>query len=415
MKNDERRTGSYPLIDLLETGKYDAIHPDREMTVSELMEELYWESSYFGILVNGKKGTLDMKITPNDAVVILPYIMGGAGKQGLVASIQNIFNGELDKHSRRTFHNIKQFSWYISKDGNPDFLDNFINDKGTHSNDVLKEVTELMFNIYHVDSIFSLKDRSTLNKLKSDAIKECVKFLKIDVKYKFNSKTEFLYNKLIQEAFDKGIASKLKDFEVLGILCDLISNYENFNGLSDTINNLQDYLLIKNNDNPTILIKQLIQSIWGRSYHWIINDRLNNLNYFKLNDFDSDVVEILKSKNIIKAYDRVVGNTRCFSTIRKANSILYDPGRHDIWLAMGDFRYGLAHILLQHEQDFLKLSNKLNSQVKISEFIFDRIKTQTGVVMNEIGRLVYAYILVLRTITIILIILSIILNLLKMI
>ncbi|MHA2338680.1 MAG: hypothetical protein ACXACX_15335 [Candidatus Hodarchaeales archaeon] len=391
VKNDERRTGSYPLIDLLETGKYDAIHPDREMTVSELMEELYWESSYFGILVNGKKGTLDMKITPNDAVVILPYIMGGAGKQGLVASIQNIFNGELDKHSRRTFHNIKQFSWYISKDGNPDFLDNFINDKGTHSNDVLKEVTELMFNIYHVDSIFSLKDRSTLNKLKSDAIKECVKFLKIDVKYKFNSKTEFLYNKLIQEAFDKGIASKLKDFEVLGILCDLISNYENFNGLSDTINNLQDYLLIKNNDNPTILIKQLIQSIWGRSYHWIINDRLNNLNYFKLNDFDSDVVEILKSKNIIKAYDRVVGNTRCFSTIRKANSILYDPGRHDIWLAMGDFRYGLAHILLQHEQDFLKLSNKLNSQVKISEFIFDRIKTQTGVVMNEIGRLVYAF------------------------
>ncbi|MBD3195745.1 MAG: hypothetical protein GF317_11855 [Candidatus Lokiarchaeota archaeon] len=66
------------ISELLETGIYESYVPDKPMTVSNLLKELDLEDKYFGILVNGKKADPNTKISPDDEIVILPHIAGGA-------------------------------------------------------------------------------------------------------------------------------------------------------------------------------------------------------------------------------------------------------------------------------------------------------------------------------------------------
>jgi len=63
--------------ELLDTGLYETITPDKSMTVADLLIELNLEDKYFGILVNGKKATPETKIGTEDEIVILPHIAGG--------------------------------------------------------------------------------------------------------------------------------------------------------------------------------------------------------------------------------------------------------------------------------------------------------------------------------------------------
>ncbi|MBA7522348.1 hypothetical protein ES705_14466 [subsurface metagenome] len=61
------------ISELLNTGIYETFTPDRKMTVKDLLKELNLEDQYFGILVNGKKVSLDKEITQQDEIVILPH------------------------------------------------------------------------------------------------------------------------------------------------------------------------------------------------------------------------------------------------------------------------------------------------------------------------------------------------------
>ena len=65
------------ISELLETGIYENIIPERTMTVADLLKELNLEGKYFGILVDGKKADPHTKITPESEVVVLPHIAGG--------------------------------------------------------------------------------------------------------------------------------------------------------------------------------------------------------------------------------------------------------------------------------------------------------------------------------------------------
>ncbi len=62
---------------MLESGIYETLTPDKCMTVGDLLKELDLEDKYFGILVNGKKADPDTALSPEDEIVILPYIAGG--------------------------------------------------------------------------------------------------------------------------------------------------------------------------------------------------------------------------------------------------------------------------------------------------------------------------------------------------
>jgi len=64
-------------IELLETGIYSEVQVKEERTVNDLVKELGLEGKVIGILVNGKKGDLNQRITKDDKVVILPNIAGG--------------------------------------------------------------------------------------------------------------------------------------------------------------------------------------------------------------------------------------------------------------------------------------------------------------------------------------------------
>jgi len=62
--------------ELLESGMYEVITPEKGMTVAELLNDLKIEKP-FGILINGKKGVLTHILKESDDVVILPNIAGG--------------------------------------------------------------------------------------------------------------------------------------------------------------------------------------------------------------------------------------------------------------------------------------------------------------------------------------------------
>ena len=63
--------------ELLDTGLYETITPERTMTVADLLQELNLENKYFGILVDGKKASPDTVINEQSEIVILPHIAGG--------------------------------------------------------------------------------------------------------------------------------------------------------------------------------------------------------------------------------------------------------------------------------------------------------------------------------------------------
>ncbi|MFW9826570.1 MAG: MoaD/ThiS family protein [Candidatus Thorarchaeota archaeon] len=63
--------------EILDTGLYETIIPEKDMTVADLLKELNLEDKYFGILVNGKKATPETKIGEHSEVIILPHIAGG--------------------------------------------------------------------------------------------------------------------------------------------------------------------------------------------------------------------------------------------------------------------------------------------------------------------------------------------------
>ena len=47
------------------------------MTVAELLDELNVKRNFYGILVDGKKATLETRVSAESEVIILPYIGGG--------------------------------------------------------------------------------------------------------------------------------------------------------------------------------------------------------------------------------------------------------------------------------------------------------------------------------------------------
>jgi len=59
--------------ELLDTGLYETITPERTMTVADLLQELNLEDKYFGILVDGKKASPDTVINEQSEIVILPH------------------------------------------------------------------------------------------------------------------------------------------------------------------------------------------------------------------------------------------------------------------------------------------------------------------------------------------------------
>ncbi len=65
------------ISEILDTGLYETIIPEKDMTVADLLQELNLEDKYFGILVNGKKATPETKIGKEDEIIILPHIAGG--------------------------------------------------------------------------------------------------------------------------------------------------------------------------------------------------------------------------------------------------------------------------------------------------------------------------------------------------
>ena len=65
------------ISELLETGIYESIVPEKTMTVGDLLKELNLEGKYFGVLVDGKKADPNTKVDINSEVTILPHIAGG--------------------------------------------------------------------------------------------------------------------------------------------------------------------------------------------------------------------------------------------------------------------------------------------------------------------------------------------------
>ncbi len=65
------------ITDLLNTGIYETVVPEKVMSIGDLLKELNLEGKYFGVLVNGKRADSDTKISPTDEITILPHIAGG--------------------------------------------------------------------------------------------------------------------------------------------------------------------------------------------------------------------------------------------------------------------------------------------------------------------------------------------------
>ena len=64
--------------EILESGMYEEIIPEKKQTIRDLLSEMSLsEELTFGILLNGNKADLDTIINEDDKIVIIPHIKGG--------------------------------------------------------------------------------------------------------------------------------------------------------------------------------------------------------------------------------------------------------------------------------------------------------------------------------------------------
>ena len=82
--------------------------------------------------------------------------------------------------------------------------------------------------------------------------------------------------------------------------------------------------------------------------------------------------------------------------MKQGKTFSFDPGKQDLWLSLGDIRYGLIHALsgkgkTGHLIDFLRIDQRLNDPRIIAKFIYDRVNLGKGIIMDNDGVVVYAF------------------------
>ncbi|MFW9970954.1 MAG: hypothetical protein ACFFDF_12220 [Candidatus Odinarchaeota archaeon] len=247
-----------------------------------------------------------------------------------------------------------------------DYINNLINGEGTHSQNLLTEVTELMYNIHKMDSISSINDKVTLYKLKSEVIKYCKAFIKTN--YKFTSETSILFEKLFQEAFMKGgKLTKAKSFDEIGILCDLIGFYENYHGYDRIVKN---YFLARNQKDSTKFLNEFTKSVWGKSYNELLAEVARDNRFM-------DTLLIEELQNIVLhdggrvdlKLEELIGVVRG-PNIEGNNLFYLNPGYHDFDTESGS---GLVHIVARHltRSQFKKWG--INSPKELASFLLETI------------------------------------------
>ncbi len=90
------------------TNLFDEVHPNKEMTIKELMTELnlYEMRDKFGVFVNGEQVESDFVIVkPSDDIIFLPFTAGKAGLEGgptreLIKNLEEIIIASLDSKQK---------------------------------------------------------------------------------------------------------------------------------------------------------------------------------------------------------------------------------------------------------------------------------------------------------------------------
>jgi len=106
--------------ELLEVGEYEVLHPAKEMTIKEFLNDLNLDGleRRFGILVNGKKVDSDYTIVkPTDEIVILPNI-GGNAPRVIDPRVNDIINKISDDMSSE----IPYKSWKFLSEGERTYM-----------------------------------------------------------------------------------------------------------------------------------------------------------------------------------------------------------------------------------------------------------------------------------------------------
>jgi hypothetical protein len=194
-----------------------------------------------------------------------------------------------------------------------------------------------------------------------------------------------MFSKLIGKSFNMHNPNDIRlDTDKLQTLTEIISCVSKFYHLEDAINEISK---------SKKEINDLIKEVWGDDYNYprLINEHRNSIEYFRIENG-----KIVNKEKIVNDEKIIWDISGANIEMKEGYNFYFDPGKQDIWLALGDINYGLVHLLsgsgkTGHLVDFMKLDQKLNNPEIIAKFIYDRIMTQTGVIMNEYGRVVYAF------------------------
>ncbi|MGB5911337.1 MAG: hypothetical protein WBH31_09110 [Promethearchaeia archaeon] len=157
-------------------------------------------------------------------------------------------------------------------------------------------------------------------------------------------------------------------------------------------------------------LKALLNSREFRSYNNLGGSQkqefINNLikNVWK-NSYESLCLELLykeftyqgKEALYYKPEDVLIEKTTCTTVLKSPGDNFFQPT--EIYLTFGEHEFkfdkragnGIIHIFAGHWADFARLHPDLNTPEAIAKFIFELIKSQKGVVMEDGGKIVYAF------------------------
>jgi len=206
--------------------------------------------------------------------------------------------------------------------------------------DVLMDYSELLIELKQTD-ISNQKMQADLDGDISNTISHISNNI-------FNEYSAELFDTMLSKLVGKGYNRHNPhdinlDIAKMKTMTKIIGCIDNFYGLDKAINELKNYGLFENHADPDILIDQLMNEIWDKTYKQLLVERC------KIEQStDQEYISELEEDGIKFTEDEIIWITKITNPLGEEVIIWLELGKHDYGTESGN---GLEHIYQKHTKD----------------------------------------------------------------
>jgi signal peptidase I len=246
--------------------------------------------------------------------------------------------------------------------------------------DVLLDYMEVLIALKQSD----IQNQEMQTKLDAD-IRDSISHISNNIFTEYSAELfEQILSKLIGQGFNAHNPNDINlDITKMKTMTKIIGSIDNFYGLDKTINELQNYGLFKNRADPDILIDQLTNEIWGKTYKQLLVDWCNIEQ-----STDQEYISKLEENGIKFTEEEIIWITKITNPSGEEVIVWLELGKHDYATESGN---GLEHIYQKHTKDQFSDWGWKTPEIQAKK-ILDTINQKVWIKSRYDSQLGYSYI-----------------------